>query len=176
MGLWGALKSQWLASTLLIPLAFLLYSNHVQREATKQDRIQALSSDRINKIQDSGKALDLALAAYFQSIADLGLAEHNLRSPGTFEVMPVRQAQSKVVERRDEVRKALADHASDVQRLHGSLDAARSKRYMEALADIDTAVERPASIDQTGTNITALSELVVARNALVDQAMKKLNS
>lgn len=170
----AALRSQWLASTLFIPLAFLLYQNHVQRQATREDRIQSVNVDRIGKIQDSGKALDLALAAYFQSIADLGLAEHNLTMPGEFANRPVRQAQATVIERRDEARRALADHASDVQRLRGMLDAGATTRYMAALAAIEMTFEQPADINRTGVNITALSKLVVARNALVDGAMKRV--
>lgn len=69
----------------------------------------------------------------------------------------------------------LAEHASDVQRLRGSLNEAASSQYMTALANIDTTVESDVDINRTGANITALSKLVVARNALVDSAMAKIS-
>lgn len=170
----ASLKSQWLATVLVVPLAFFGLQTYVARQDVKEARVQSINVDRLSKIQDSGKALDLALAAYFQSISELGLAERHLRMPGTYADTPVPQAQAAVVEARKEARKALADHASDVQRLRGSLDPAASKRYVAALANINAAVEGDANIDRTGANITALSKLVVARNALVDQAMKKV--
>lgn len=172
--LFASLKSQWLATVLVVPLAFFGLQTYVARQDAREARIQSINVDRISKIQDSGKALDLALAAYFQSISELGLAERHLRMPGTYADTPVPQAQAAVVEARNGARKALADHASDVQRLRGSLDPAASQRYMAALADINATVEGDADIDRTGANITALSKLVVARNALVDQAMKKV--
>jgi len=173
-GLWASLKSQWLAGALLIPIGFLIINAVIANQQAREARVQAVNVDRISKVQDSGKQLDIALAAYFQSIAELGLAERRLRMPGTYADTPVPQAQAAVIESRKDARKALADHASDVQRLRGSLDPTASERYMAALADINTAVEGDADIDRTGANITALSKLVVARNALVDQAMKKV--
>jgi hypothetical protein len=177
-GLWAALKAQPLATGLYLPLLVAVIVLGVQvkiaRDDAREARFQSINLDRMSKIQDSGKALDLALAAYFQSISDLGLAERELRMPGTYADTPVPQAQAAVVEARRQARIALADHASDVQRLRGSLDAAASRRYMATLADINTTVEGNADIDRTGANITALGKLVVARNALVDEAMKKV--
>ena len=168
----ASLKSQWLASALLLPLAFFALQTHTARQDAKDARIQAVSVDRLSKIQDSGKALDLALASYFQSIADLGLAEQHVRSPGSFTVTPVPHAQEAVVEARDGARKALAKHAGDIQGLRGTLDSTASANYMAALAVINTTIEGDANIDQTGRNITSLSKLVVARNALIDRSMK----
>lgn len=177
-GLWASVKAQPLATGLFLPLLVAVIVLGVQvkiaRDDAREARIQSINVDRMSKIQDSGKALDLALAAYFQSISELGLAERHLRMPGAYGDTPVPQAQAAVVEARKEARKALADHASDVQRLRGSLDPTASQRYMAALADINSTVEGDANIDRTGANITALSKLVVARNALVDQAMKKV--
>lgn len=172
--LFASLRTQWLATGLIVPLAFFGLQTHVARQDAREARVQAINVDRIAKIQDSGKALDLALAAYFQSISELGLAERHLRMPGAFADTPPPQAQAALVEARKEARKALADHASDVQRLRGALDPTASERYMAALSSINATVEGDTNIDRTGANITALSKLVVARNALVDQAMKKV--
>lgn len=171
----ASLKSQWLATALLIPLAFFILQTYAARQDAREARVQAVNVDRITKIQDSGKALDLALASYFQSISDLGLAERHLRMPGAYKDLPVETAQASVIEHREAARKALAEHASDVQRLRGTLDDNASKQYMAALANVNATVESEANIGSTGQNITALSKLVVARNALVDKAMSKVS-
>lgn len=174
----ASVKAQPLATGLFLPLLvaviILAFQVQIARNDAREARLQSINADRIAKIQDSGKALDLALAAYFQSISELGLAERHLRMPGTFSDIPIAQAQATVIGSRAEVRKALADHGSDVQRLRGSLDPAASTRYMDALARINATIEEQPDIERTGANITALSRLIVARNALVDQAMKKV--
>ena len=68
----------------------------------------------------------------------------------------------------------MARHGADVQALRGTFDAKASSRYMEELARVNDIIERDADILDTGKNITALSDLVVARNALVDGAVKKI--
>lgn len=171
----ASLKSQWLATALVIPLCFFILQTHTARQDAKEARVQSINVDRITKIQDSGKALDLALAGYFQSIADLGLAERQLRMPGDFKTKPVDVAQASVVQHRDEARNALAEHASDVQRLRGALEEDASTQYMAALATISTTVEGSADIENTGKYITVLSRLVVARNAMVDKAVNKIS-
>jgi len=172
--LWASLRSQWLAGALLIPIAILAVSTYITHREAREARVQAVNVDRISKVRESGKALDLALATYFQAIAELGLAEKHLRMPGTYADTPVPRAQLAVVEARKGAQKALAEHAGDVQGLRGTLDQASASRYMAALAVISTRVESDANIDDTGRNITALSKLVVTRNALVDQAMSKV--
>lgn len=174
------LKAQWLATALFAPLAVAIIvlglQVHFAREDAREARLHTINADRISKIQDSGKALDLALAAYFQSIAELGVAQQGLRMPGAHSVTPIPRARSRLVETRERARTALAEHASDIQRLRGSLDRDSATRYMSALADIQAVVEGTSDIQQTGGNITALSRLVVARNALVDDAMRPITS
>lgn len=165
------LKSQWLATALIFPMAILGVNAYVANEAAKDARVQSARIERIVRIQESGKTLDLALASYFQSVSEVGLAERNLRMPGTYENTPVATARATVVEAREEAREALVKHASDVQALRGTLDQAEAENYMAALAEMGTTVERDADIDRTGESITVLGKLVVARNDLVDDAM-----
>jgi hypothetical protein len=172
--LWAALKSQWLATVLILPLGFLGLQTYIARQDAREARAQSVNVDRISHVQESGKALDLALAAYFQSVSELGLAERHLQMPGTYSAKPVPQAQADVLTARTEARRALAEHGADVQALRGTFDEVASTRYMAELANISATVERDADIAHTGSNITSLSKLVVARNALVDQAMQKV--
>lgn len=170
--LWAGLKSQWLATVLLIPIGFLVANAVIANQQAREARIQAVNVDRISKVQDSGKTLDLALASYFQSIAELGLAERNLQMPHGYEEIEVPEARMAVVEAREQARVALAEHGSDVQSLRATLGPHAVTNYMAALAAINDTVENNADINRTGENITALSDLVVARNAMVDEAMK----
>jgi hypothetical protein len=167
-------KSQWLATVLLIPLAFLALQTYIARQDAREARVQSVNVDRISKVQESGKALDLALASYFQAVSELGLAEKHLRMPGTYANTPVDQAEVEVVTARTEARTALAKHGADVQAMRGTFDERTSSRYMGELAEVSEIIEKDADMETMGTNITALSDLVVARNALVDGAMKKI--
>ncbi|MFN3627997.1 MAG: hypothetical protein ACK4S3_08980 [Parvibaculum sp.] len=171
----GVFKSQWLASVLLIPLGFALFNSHLASEAAKEARAQSVGIERVSRIQESGKALDIALAGYFQSVAEVGMAERKLQMPGTYAPIPLEKAQADVVQARTVAREALVEHASDVQSLRGTLDQAKATEYISELAEMSDVVERPAEIQQTGANITALGKLVVARNSLVDEAMKKVS-
>ena len=170
--LWAGLKSQWLATVLVIPIGFLIANAVIANQQAREARIQSVNVDRISKVQESGKALDLALASYFQSIAELGLAERELQMPNGYENIEVPDAHMAVVEAREQARVALAEHGSDVQSLRGTLDPDAVMNYMAALAAINDTIENNADINRTGENITALSDLVMARNAMVDEAMK----
>lgn len=174
----NALKSQWLAGALFIPLAIAIFILGLQVQVARQDareaRVQAINVDRIAKVQESGKALDAALAGYFQAVAELGLAERHLRMPGTYKDIPVPQAQVAVVEARKEARKVLAQHAGDIQGLRGTFDQDYADRYLTALAQVSSTVEGEANINRTPDSIKALGKLVVARNTMIDQAMKKV--
>jgi hypothetical protein len=168
-------KSQWLAATLLFPLAFFVMQTYVAREDAKEARRASISVDRISKFQDSGKALDVALASYFQSIAELGLAEQKLEIPGRYKNITLAAAQSHVVEARIESRKALAIHASDVQSLRGVFKPDMSKQYLHALVNVEDVVDNGGDIKSTGKNITRLAALVKTRNEMVDGALGKLS-
>lgn len=170
----SVVKSQWLATALLIPLGFLMFQTHIARQDAREARVQSVNVDRISKVQESGKVLDLALASYFNSVSELGLAQRHLRPPGTYADKPLAQAQADVVKARTEVRDALAKHGADMQAMRGTLDSNASSRYMVELASISDTIEKDADIANTGANISALSRLVVARNALLDRAMKKV--
>lgn len=165
------LRSQWLATMLIFPMLGLGVNAYFANEAAKDARMQTARIDRIGRIQESGKALDLALAGYFQAVSEVGLAERGLRMPGTYEDIPIPTAQTSVVKARLAARDALVKHASDVQALRGTLDPAEAEIYMAALADMSGTVEREADIGRTGDNITVLGKLVMARNSLVDDAM-----
>lgn len=169
----SSLKSQWLATALILPLGFFALQTHTARQDAREARTKAIAVDRLGKFQSSGKALDSALALYLQSVGELALAERNIQAPGAYTITPVKAAQTAVLEARKEARKALADHAGDVQSLHGYLDNGREQQYMSSLADINNVVEADANINATGNNIKALGRLVMARNALVDQATGK---
>jgi hypothetical protein len=172
--LWASLRSQWLAGTLIIPLILLGLNVHTANEAAKEARIQSARIERINRFQDSGKTLDLALAAYFQSLAEAGLAEHKVKMPGAYELTPVRTAEKEVIETRESARQALVKHAGDVKALRGTIDEVEARHYMAALSEMTTTVDRTPDIKSTGANITVLSKLVVARDRLVDAAMKRV--
>lgn len=167
------LRSQWLATTLLIPMGFLLVNNHLANEAAREARAHTAQVERVAKLQESGKALDLALAGYFESIAQVGLAERHMKMPGAYAQAEVPAAQKAVVEARVGAREALVRHAGDVQALRGALEPADAANYMRALANMRQTIDRDADITSTGQNITTLSRLVVARNELVDKAMAK---
>jgi hypothetical protein len=168
------LRSQWIASALVIPMCFLIVTNHLSSEAAKNARIQSARVDQIVRLQESGKTLDLALAGYFESIAEVGLAERNLRVPGRYQNVPLPQAQATVVQARLGAREALVKHAGDVQALRGTLDQSEAEQYISALAEMSATIDREADISATGQNITVLGKLVVARNNLVDEAMDQV--
>lgn len=172
--LWVSLKSQWLAGALLIPVGFLIVTTYIATQQAREARVQSVNVDRISKVQESGKALDAALAGYFQSVAELGLAERHLRMAGTYTEIPVSKAQATVVEARTDARKALAQHAGDIQGLRGTFDQAAADRYMAALAAVSSTVEGEADINKTPTNVTVFGRLVSARNTMIDQAMHKV--
>lgn len=171
--IWRTVRSQWLATTLLIPMGFLLINNQLANEAAREARAHTAQVERVAKLQESGKALDLALAGYFESIAQLGMAERDMKMPGAYASVEIPGAQRAVVEARSEARKALVEHASDVQSLRGALEPTDAASYMNALAAMRQTIDRDADISSTGQNITTLSKLVVARNELVDKAMDK---
>lgn len=173
--LWASLKTQWLATALIIPLVMLGVQTYVAQQSAKEARRQSINVDRINKVQDSGKALDVALASYFQAVTELGLAERKIKAPGAFQATSVPAAQVAVVDARKEARKALAVHGGDVQSLRGVLDPQATRQYVSALARVSNTVEDRGDIFSTGRNITALSKLVLARNALVDSAVKRVS-
>lgn len=173
--LWSSLKSQWLAATLLIPLAILGLQTHIAHQDAKEARRASVSIDRISKVQESGKALDLALASYYQSIGQLGLAERNIRMPGAYADTPVSKAQNDVMVARSAVQTAMGAHAGDVQSLRGVFDPTAEARYFSALADVNSAIDNGGEIKGTGQNITVLAHLVKARNDLVDSAIKKVS-
>ena len=173
--LWASLKTQWLATALLIPLGLLGAQTYIAHQDAKEARRLSINVDRIAKVQDSGKALDVALAAYYRSVTELGLAERNIKTPGTYKLTPVPAAQTAVVEARTEARKALAVHGSDVQSLHGVLDPTATTQYVAALARVSDTIEDDGDTKDTGRNITSLSRLIVARNLLVDSAIKRVS-
>lgn len=170
-----ALKSQWLATALIIPMILLGINAHLTNEAAKEARLQSARVERVVRLQDSGKALDVALAGYFTSVSEAGLAERGIRVPGTYRTLPLEQAQTALVQSRITAREALVRHASDVQALRGTIDQAEAEKYMVALANMSAAVERDGDVLAAGQNITVLSNLVVARNSLVDEAMDGLS-
>lgn len=169
----ASLKSQWLATVLIIPLGLFALQTQTARQDAREARAKAVAVDRLGKVQSSGKALDAALANYFQAIGELALAERKIEVPGSYAVASVDKAQSAVIGSRKEAEKALADHAGDIQSLHGSLDTVSEQRYMTSLASVSAVIESDADINQTGRNIKTLGQLVVARDALVDRAMGK---
>lgn len=166
----ASLRSQWLASTLIIPLALLGVNAWTANQAAKEARIQAAQVERVAKLQESGKALDLALAGYFQSVADLSLSERGITAQGAYENMPIKTAQTNLVQARASVHAALVNHASDVQALRGAVKPDDAKLYMAALADMTRVVDASPSIHSTGSDITVLGKLVQTRNRLVDDA------
>lgn len=168
------LQSQWIASVLVIPMCFLIVTNHLSNEAAKEARIQSARVDQIVRLQESGKTLDLALAGYFESIAEFGLAERDIRVPGRYENVPLPEAQAAVVHARIGAREALVRHAGDVQALRGALDQREAQQYISALSQMSATIDREANIDETGENITVLSNLIVARNSLIDEAMDQV--
>lgn len=172
------LRLPWLATVLFIPLAIAVVVLGLQVRIARQDvreaRIQAINIDRISKVQESGKALDAALAGYLQSTAELGLAEREVRVPGSYRNLPVSKAQANLVLSRVEAEKALARHAGDIQGLRGTFDQGAADRYMTELANINSLVDGEADINKTAANITALGKLVGARNAMIDQAISKV--
>jgi len=171
---WGVIKSQWLASALIIPLIILGFQTYIARQDAREARVQSVNVDRISKVQESGKALDLDLAAYFQSVSELGLAERRLRMPGAYAEKPIKLAQADVLKSRLEARAALAKHGADIQSMRGTFDTQTSTQYMSELANVSDLVERDADLNNTGKFVTALSRLVVKRNALIDKAMNKI--
>lgn len=171
----ATVKNEKVATALIIPILFLSFTTWWNYSEAQEARIKALQIDRITLVQDSGKELDLALASYYHSISDLGLAERGLKMPGDAKVVPVEKAKIAVVEARKEARTALVEHASDIQRLRGAFDVNASSQYMTSLAAINETIEHGASINKTGQNITTLSKLVVSRNELVDAAMDKVS-
>ncbi len=171
----ASLRSQWLATTLTIPLVLLGINSWTANQAAKEARIQAAQVERVAKLQESGKALDLALAGYFQSVADLSLSERKITSPGSYDRMPVKTAQTNLVQARASVHAALVNHASDVQALRGAVEQDDAALYMSALADMTEVVDTPPSIHRTGGDITVLGRLVQTRNRLVDDAIRNVS-
>jgi len=171
--LWSSLKSQWVATALLIPIGFLAVNTYIAHQDARDARRANVSIERISKVQESGKALDLALASYYQSIAQLGLAERHIRMPGAYADTPIAKAQNDVSVARAAVQTAMGAHAGDVESLRGVLDPAAASRYVSALAEVNSVIDNGGEIKSTGANITVLARLVKARNELVDSALKK---
>jgi len=150
--LWASLKSQWLASVLFFPLAFFVANAYLSDRSTRDGRVQAINVDRLTKFQESGKALDLKVAEYFDAVA----------------------AQGDTGKPKEVARAALRQHGADVQALRGVLEPDASRHYLSALANLSAAIEADSDISKTPSNITALGTLVVERNRLVDKAMQKV--
>ena len=169
------MKDQWVASVLIVPVLFLAFTTWWNYSEARQARIDSLQIDRVTLVQDSGKELDLALATYFHSISDEGLAAKGMKMPGDASVKTVAETKLAVAQARQTARKALMEHSSDVQRLRGTFDESASKQYMASLAEVSDTIENGATINKTGQNISVLSKLVVKRNALVDGVMDKVS-
>lgn len=167
----GLLKNQWLASVLIIPLILLGINAYVSNEAAKESRLHSSRIERVVRLQDSGKVVDLALASYFSAVSELGLVERGIQVPGSYRAVPLDEAQKTLVDSRVAAREALVNHASDVQALRGVIEQEKAEQYMHALNEIRTAVDREADVLSIGGSITVLSNLVVARNGLVDEVM-----
>jgi len=173
--LWNSLRSQWLAGTLIVPLVLLGLNAYHANQAAKEARIQSARIERITHLQESGKTLDLAIAAYFQTLAVAGVAERGMKMPGDYDIVPVKVAEKAVIETRESARQALVSHAGDVQALRGTIDQSESSEYMAALSQMSMTIDQPPDSKATGVNITVLGKLVVARNKLVDAAMSKVS-
>lgn len=167
------LKAQWIATALVFPIIILSISTCVANEQARSARMQAARIEKISAMQESGQALDAALAGYFNALAQLGLSEQGLKVPSEYEVLPVPRARDQLITARSGVTNALVEHAGDLQALRGSLNLAETNSYMSELADIRAVVDKPAQIENTGANVSVLSSLVVARNTLVDEALEQ---
>jgi hypothetical protein len=166
----ASMRAQPLATALLFPLALLVTQVYVQRQDVREARALSASDGRIAQIQVSGKLLDTSVAAYFEAIGELGLAERRIKSPGSFEVKPVATAQADVMTTREAARKALKEHAADIHSLHDKLPSKAVERYLEQLETISDLIDGDPTIETTGENITVLAKTVLARDALVNEA------
>lgn len=171
--LWGVVRNQWLATTLIIPLAFMGVQIHVAHEDAKDARRQGILVDRVAKIQDSGKTLDVALAAYFQATAELGLAERHVTDPSTGEIANVADAKKAVSDARKGAEKAFADHSGDVDSNRGTLDPAAAANYVATLTDVSATIEGAPDVLKTKQYVTALARMVKARHDLVDRSLAR---
>jgi hypothetical protein len=169
----ASVRSQWIATSLTFPIIILSITTCMANQQAKEARRQASRIESISEMQESGQVLDAALAGYFNAVAQLGLAEHEIAGPGEYSVVPVSKAREDVMSSRTKVADALIDHAGDIQSLRGTLNQVETNTYVSALADMRRTVDRPAEIEDTGKNIAVLGRLVVARNALVDEALKE---
>lgn len=165
-----ALRSQWLATVLIVPLALLGLQAWMASNQARDARIQAERSVSIDDMQRSGKALDAALAVYLTALAELGVSEQGLPLPNQVTATPLRVAEAEVTASRRRLDEAIIQHASDVQALRGTIDNADTSSYMNALVEVRKLADEPPDIGRTGANITAFSNLIVERNSLVDQA------
>jgi hypothetical protein len=121
------------------------------RNERENGRIAALQSQSLNRIgafRESGAALDKKVAAFNDAAAE----------------------RRRLQPYRDAVRDALADHASRVVAIRDVLGSEKADAYLNSMKDVQTAVE--ATKDQTtpGPIITALSKMVVAREAIAKDA------
>lgn len=169
----ASIRAQPLATALLFPLALLAAQVYVQRQDVREARALAASDGRVAQIQVSGKLLDTSIAAYFEAIGELGLAERSIRSPGSFALKPVATAQADVMSTREAARKALKEHAGDIHSLHDKLPKEAVERYLAQLEAISDVIDGDPAIETIGKNTTALGKMVVARDALVDEAGAK---
>lgn len=171
--LMASMKAQPLATALLFPLALLATQAYVQRQDARVARTLAANDGRIAQIQVSGKLLDTSVAAYFEAIGELGLAERRIKSPGSFELKPVTTAQADVMSTREAARKALKEHAADIHSLQDKLPREAVDRYLAQLEAISDVIDGGSAVENIGENTTALAKMVMARDALVEEAGAK---
>lgn len=162
-----SLRSRQLAGLIYVPLALALVGVYGNYWLAEQSRVQAIHDARLAKVQDSGASLDLALASYFQAVADLGAAEARQQVPGTFDLISIGQARDALGKARIRVRAAIERHAADMQSSRASLDADTASVYESNLLAVQSLVDNPPSIRDIGEPITIFGRLVKSRNDML---------
>lgn len=143
---------KWVVSGgLLLALLMSVVQCTFEHRSARQAAIQTYNMSRVASFRDSGAELDKRVARF----ADAAAEGRNL------------------IEARQAVRDALADHASRTMAMKDAFGAAGTDAYTTDLKSLQAAIEATTDRTTPGPIITALSRVVVARNRLGDAVMKK---
>jgi predicted trehalose synthase len=149
-GLIATLK--WVVSGgLLVALIMAVVQCSVERQSARHATVQTYNLSRVAAFRDSGADLDRKVAAF----ADAAAEGRDLSGP------------------REAFRSALADHSAKTFAMKDAFGADATQPYVEALKNLQSAVEGTTDQHNSGAIITALSRTVVLRNKLSDEVTKK---
>lgn len=136
---------------LLLLLVGAVVQCKIEQQNVRTANNQTFNMSRIAAFRDSGAELDKRVAAF-----------NDAASEGR-----------DLSESRQNVRSALADHASKTMAMSDTFDRTSLAVYNADLKTLQKAIESTTNAKTPGPIITALSRVVVARNKLADDASKK---